>query len=75
MAYGDFKDLNRRTAPDKVLRDKGFNIAENTKCDGDQRGLASMIYKCFAKKNSGGPVKNEIMQNERISYRITKTNY
>ena len=27
MAYGDFKDLNRRTAPDKVLRDKAFDIA------------------------------------------------
>ena len=26
MAYGDFKDLNRRTFADKVLRDKAFNI-------------------------------------------------
>ena len=24
MAYGDFKDLYRRTAADKVLRDKAF---------------------------------------------------
>ena len=29
MAYGDFKDLNRRTAADKLLRDKAFNIAKN----------------------------------------------
>ena len=29
MAYGDFKDLTRRTASDKILRDKEFNIAEN----------------------------------------------
>ena len=29
MAYGDLKDLARRTAPDKVLRDKAFNIAKN----------------------------------------------
>ena len=28
MAYGDFKDLARRTASDKVLRDKAFNIAK-----------------------------------------------
>ena len=28
MAYGDCKDLPRRTAPDKVLRDKAFNIAK-----------------------------------------------
>ena len=34
MAYGDFKDLNRRTAADKVLRDKAFNIAKNPKYDG-----------------------------------------
>ena len=28
MAYGDFKDLARGTASDKVLRDKVFNIAK-----------------------------------------------
>ena len=33
MAYGDFKDLTRRTASDKLLRDKVFNIAENPKYD------------------------------------------
>ena len=44
MAYGDFKDLTRRTAPDKILRDKAFNIAKNPKYDGYQRGLASMVY-------------------------------
>ena len=47
MAYGDFKDLARKTASDKVLRDKAFNIAENTKYDGYQRGLASMVYKFY----------------------------
>ena len=43
MAYGDFKDLTKRTAGDKVLRDKAFKI------DGYQRGLASMVYKLFDK--------------------------
>ena len=38
MAYGDFKDLARRTASDKVLRNKAFNIAKNPKYDGYQRG-------------------------------------
>ena len=47
MAYGDFKDLKRRTFSDKVLRDKAFNIAKNPKYDGYQRWLASMVYKCF----------------------------
>ena len=34
MAYGDFKELPRRTASDKVLRDKAFSIAKNPKYDG-----------------------------------------
>ena len=50
MAYRNFKDLARRTAPDKVLRDKAFKIAKNPKCDGYPRGLASMVYKFFDKK-------------------------
>ena len=50
MGYGDFKDLNRRTATDKVLRDKAFNITKNPNYDGYQRGLASMVYKIFEKK-------------------------
>ena len=38
MAYGDFKDLAGRTAADKVLRNKPFNIAKGPKHDGYQRG-------------------------------------
>ena len=56
MAYLDFKDLPRRTASDKVLRDKAFNNAKNPKYDKYQRGLPSMIYKIFDKKSSGGTV-------------------
>ena len=47
MAYGDFKDLKRKTFSNKVLRDKAFNIAKNPKYDWYQRGLASMVYKFF----------------------------
>ena len=50
MAYGDFKDLGKRAASDKLLRDKTFNIAKNPRYDGYERGLASMVYKCFDKK-------------------------
>ena len=39
MAYGDFEDLAKRTAADKVLRDKAFNIAKDPKYDGYLRGL------------------------------------
>ena len=31
MAYGDFKDLAKRTAADRVLRDKAFNIGKDPK--------------------------------------------
>ena len=47
MVYGDFKDLERRTASGKVLRDKAFNIAKNPKYDGCQRGISSVVYKFF----------------------------
>ena len=29
MAYGDFKDLTKKTIADKVLRDKTFKIASD----------------------------------------------
>ena len=58
MAYGDFKDLARRTATDKVLRDKAFNIAKDPKYDVYQRGLASMVYKFFDKKNASSGIKS-----------------
>ena len=51
MAYGDFKDLTKRTASDKILHDKAFNIAKNAKYDEYQRGLASIVYKFFDKKS------------------------
>ena len=53
MAYGHFKELERRTQSDKVLRDKAFKIASNPKYDGYQRRLASMVYKFFDKKSKG----------------------
>ena len=49
-AYGDLKDLAKRTAADRVLRDKAFKIASDQKYDGYQRGLASMVYRFFDKK-------------------------
>ena len=58
MAYGDFKDLTKRTAVDKVLRDKWFKIASDQKYGGYQRGLASMVYKFFDKKLQGSGLTN-----------------
>ena len=67
-AYGDFKDLKRRTTADNVLRDKAFNIAKNPKYDGYRRGLASMLYKLFDKKTKGGGVTPaNKSQNEQLT--------
>ena len=53
MAYGDFKDLAKRTAADKVLRNKAYKISSDQKYDGYQRGLAAMVYRFFDKKSQG----------------------
>ena len=58
MAYGDFKDLAKRIAVDKALRDKAFKIASDQKYHGYQRGLASMVYKFFDKKSQGKGLAN-----------------
>ena len=72
MAYGDFKDLNRRTATDKLFRDKAFNVAKNPKDDRLQRGLASMFYNFFDKKASDGAIRNEIMPNKESAKELHK---
>ena len=51
MAYGDFKDLSRRTTSDKILSDKAFDIAKDSNYDGYRHGLASIVYKFFDKKH------------------------
>ena len=53
MAYRDLKNLLRRTASDKVLCNKAFNITKKQKYDGYQRGFASVVYKVFDKRSSG----------------------
>ena len=53
MAYGQSKDLTKRTQSDKVLKDNPFKIASDPKYDGYQRGLVSMVYKFFDKESSG----------------------
>ena len=73
MAYGDFKDLKRRTASDKILRDKAFNIAKNPKYDGYQRRLASMVYKFFDEKSTGSGVNIPLEFNEQLAKELHKS--
>ena len=65
------------------MRDKAFDIAENPKCGGYQRGLALVVYNCFDKNISeyralsetlatqnifaGTSIKNENISKQRIS--------
>ena len=80
MAYGDFKDLAKRTAADKVLKNKAFNIAKDPKYDGYQKGLASMLYKFFDKNTKGSHVTTlanksvikSIPQNEQLTEKLHK---
>ena len=72
MAYGDFKDLPRRTTFDKILRDKAFNIAKNPKYDGYQNSLVSIVYKFFDKKISGSGIKNENMLDQHLPEKLHK---
>ena len=65
MAYGDFKDLLKRTSSGKLLRNKAFNIAKNPKYDGYQRGLVSMIYKFFDKMSNGSGIT--MLQNKQLT--------
>ena len=59
VAYGKSGDLVKRTQSVKVLSDKAFKIEYDQIYDGCQRGLASMVYKCFDKKFSGSGIANE----------------
>ena len=72
MAYGDFKDLKRRTASDKILRDKTFNIGKNPKYDRYQRGIASMVYEFVDKKSIGSGVNIPLEFNEQLTKKLHK---
>ena len=69
VAYGKYKDLEKRTQSDKVLKDKAFAIVNNQKYDGHQRGLASMVYKFFGKKLKGTGIKS--MPNQQLANELS----
>ena len=73
MALEDFKVLPRRTASDRVLHNKVY-IAKNPNCDRYQSGLASMVYKFFDEKLSGGTVNTDNICNADIADMQLKVN-
>ena len=75
-AYSDSKDLIKRTAANKILKNKAFNIAKDPKYDGYQRGLASIVYKFFGSKSEGSSAKHVntkiTLQNEQLAEELHK---
>ena len=61
------KDLARRTASDKILHDKAFDIAKNSKNNGFDSAFPSMVYKFFDRKSSGTDIKNEDISNKGLA--------
>ena len=45
MAHRDFKDFPWRSASNKALRDKAFNVAKVSECGGCQHAITQMVYK------------------------------
>ena len=71
LAYGDFKDLTRKIASDKILHDKAFNIAKNLKYDRYQRGITSINY--LIKDVSAVVLKMKIFQTKnQLKYQTNK---
>ena len=53
------KVLRRRTASNKLLRDKACSIATNLKYDGYQSGTVSLVYKCFDERSLDSTVTRD----------------
>ena len=69
--------FSKKNDCDKVLRHKTFNIPKNPKCDGYQRGFASMVYKVFYKKVAGSSVNidanKSAFNNEKLAEELHKS--
>ena len=63
-AYPDSKDLAKKAISDKILKDGADEVARNSKYDGYQRALASMVCKFFDKKTGSGVSVNEQLADE-----------
>ena len=71
-AYSDSKDLTKRTVADKILRDKAFNIAQDSKYDGYQRGLDSMVYKKSEESGAKNVNTKLTPQNQQLAKELHK---
>ena len=74
MAYGDFKGFKKITAANKILRDKVFNIAKDSKYDGYQTELAFTVYKSFDKKKLLAVVSLRLQINLLLNLHLKMSN-
>ena len=73
MACGDFKDLTRRTAADKVvLWDKVFSMLKIKNMMDVNVCRLQWFINILIKKNPGGEVKNQIMSNKELAKELHK---
>ena len=70
MAYNKFKDLEKNTQSDIVLKNKALKIASNPKYNGYERGLASIVYNFSDKKSKRSGLKENqenFLQNSELA--------
>ena len=63
-AYAEYKDRLNRRQSDVVLKNKALKIAMDPRINEYQRGLASMVYKCFDERTKGSGLKYDKKLNE-----------
>ena len=76
MASNKFKDLEKVTQSDIVLKNRALRIASNLKYNGCERGLASMLYKFFDKKSKGSGLKEnqgDFLQHSQLANKLHKS--
>ena len=59
MAYGNVTDLTRKTAPDKILHHKAFNLLKVPNMMNIKVNLLKWFKKFLIKRFSGSGIKNE----------------
>ena len=72
MVYGDFKDLAKRIASDKVLRYKAFNIVKTQNMMDIKEVLLLWFINFLIKITAGGTTKNKIKQNDQLGEELHK---
>ena len=72
MVYGDFKDLTKRTASDKVLRVKHLMLLKILNITDIKESLLLWFISSLIKKTAGGGANNKIKQNQQLVNELHK---